>query len=78
MDGKLTERLMETERTATTNPLQTLEALCRTRTDDPLLTMEGSGFYERSRSLSDGHELPANSRNTECTTVVGEARLGSN
>jgi hypothetical protein len=40
--------------------------------------MEGSGFFERSLTLSDGHELPANSRNTDCTTVLGEARSGSN
>ena len=31
------------------------KALCRTRTDDPFLTMEGSGFHGRSRTLSDGH-----------------------
>ena len=50
------------------------KALCRTRTDDPFLTMEGSGFYERSRTLSDGHEIPANSRNMECTAVVADLR----
>jgi len=35
-------------------------ALCRTRTDDPFLTMEGSGFHERSRTLTSGHEMPVN------------------
>ena len=49
-------------------------ALCRTRTDDPFLTMEGSGCFERSRTLSNGHEIPANSRNTECTAVTDEIR----
>ena len=38
------------------------QALCRTRTDDPFLTMEGSGLHERSRMLTGGHELPANRR----------------
>ena len=35
-------------------------ALCRTRTDDPFLTMEGRGCFERSRALTSGHEMPAN------------------
>ena len=37
--------------------------------------MEGYGFYERQRTLSDGHEIPANSRNPECTAVAAD--LGS-
>jgi hypothetical protein len=61
-DGKWTERLMKTEPETAIKPLQMPpEALCRTRTDDPF--MEGSGFYERSRTLSDGHESPANRGN---------------
>ena len=60
------------------NPCKFQKALCRTRTDDPFLTMEGSGFYERSRTLSNGHEIPANSHNLECTAVVADfGRCGS-
>jgi hypothetical protein len=51
-------------RPARTPRAQTLRitrgALCRTRTDDPFLTMEGRGCFERSRTLTSGHETPAN------------------
>jgi len=53
---------------------QKRRALCRTRTDDPFLTMEGYGFYERSRTLSNGHEIAANSHNVGCTAVVPDSR----
>jgi len=56
------------------NPRIAGKALCRTRTDDAFLTMEGSGCYERSRTLSNGHEIPANSCNMECTAVTADLR----
>ena len=34
-------------------------ALCRTRTDDPFLTMERSGRHERARTGTRGQEIPA-------------------
>ena len=43
------------------NPRTAGKALCRTRTDDPFLTMEGSGYYERSATVTNGYEIPANS-----------------
>ncbi len=39
---------------------QFARALCRTRTDDPFLTMEGRGCFERSQTRTSGHEMPAN------------------
>src|SRR5438045_54819 len=38
------------------------QALCRTRTDDPFLTMEGSRHYGCSRTLTNVHEIPGNRR----------------
>src|SRR5438270_8543880 len=49
-------------------------ALCRTRTDDPFLTMEGRRRYGRSATLTNGHEIPANRHKSECTVVVAETR----
>ena len=53
---------------------QSSRALCRTRTDDPFLTMEGRGCYDRSATLTTGHELPVNRHKAECTAVVAEIR----
>ena len=50
------------------------QALCRTRTDDPFPTMEGCGYYGRSLTVSDGHEIPTNSHNVGCTPVVADLR----
>ena len=37
-----------------------LRALCRARTDDPFLPMEGRGHHERSATLINEHKIPAN------------------
>ena len=36
--------------------------------------MEASGSYERSRTLSDRHEIPANTYNLGCTAVAAGIR----
>ena len=56
---------------------------CRPRSQSPLtdsnrrhpfLTMEGRGCHERSRTLTNGHEIPAIRGNAECTVVAGGSR----
>jgi hypothetical protein len=53
-------------------PLQQVspQALCRTRTDDPFLTMEDRRRHDRSPTLTIGHEIPANGGKVECTGVA--------
>ena len=41
------------------NPTNCRQALCRTRTDDPFLTMEPSGRHERAREGTNGQVPPA-------------------